>query len=446
MHSFRFSFFVSLFVASLFFTFHPSSWAYGPIAVDTNGTPLKHKNLSSSNPLRVNFETGPIQQGGAGGGGGGGGGASAGGCSLIRKAEAAISSNAEGINLMLQAMSTWSNPTNDPPADVSFAQGDSLGVDVDINNYTQFIDSKFDPIDCNSSSDTRICGCLGTCSAPCRSPVVFDANGDIVANEFGEANRTALLGSAGPTVCNLQDGFLRIEAIFNGVCLEDTADPSICGTFKETTQDLKTVMTHEFGHAQGLTHAQLNGNSVVVNGGTSATVKSGANPEDVPTMYPLLVQGSDQTTLHKDDMIGLAHLYPKNLNTNFCNATGKIFKTSTSTGLRCAEVIFREATNPTLGAVSVISGAEVRNDGNPSPTANSCAESVQTNCGNYTIQGLKPNTTYQVDINAIPAFMSGGSSITPCDPPPANVTPKTGALTINCGAAGITVNVSNIID
>ena len=36
-------------------------FAYGPIAVDTHGTPLVHPNLDATHPLIWNPETGPLQ-------------------------------------------------------------------------------------------------------------------------------------------------------------------------------------------------------------------------------------------------------------------------------------------------------------------------------------------------------------------------------------------------
>lgn len=449
------------FVFFILLFFGVKGWAYGPIAVNTDGTPMKHANISDSSALKWTPENGPVQDSGAShtfatraeydsfcasqNGGGGGG------CSLnplMREAHAAISSNAEANTLMAESFATWDAVSD---ASVSFSQDGSLGVDVNVCNYTQYIDAALDPIN-GDSSDPRVCGCLGTCSSACRNVVVYDANGDIFGLEYGEGNRGAIIGSAGPIVWPGRTNFLKFEALINGVCLEDSPDTTACRTFRLTNSTLKAVMIHELGHALGLAHVQVNGASIQVSSSGEANVKASADPEAVPTMYPILVKKSDNsgyvdmTTLHKDDQIGLSHLYPKSsLTSSYCKAKGTIYKGTS--GQRCVEVVLRESGNTILGAISFITGAEVANDSNPSQAINSCAESNTQNCGNYEIQGLTVGKTYTIEVNAIPNFPSG-STIGPCgsnNPSFSGVSQNGGTIlsssgtSISCSSAGSTI-------
>jgi hypothetical protein len=365
---------------------------------------------------------------------------------------AAISSNSDAIALANQAFSAW----NGSGANLNVTQGPSLSTDVTACNADQFIDfsTTFNP----DGSDPRMCGCIvpkpANCTATtCINPVIFDANGDITAALMGEANRTSTLAFAGPIPWppGNPTGYAGFNAVINGVCLEDNAaaHPS-CGSTTWTTALLLSVMTHEFGHALGMDHTQVNPQLIQVNGVGDAQI---IPPNDVnvvvPTMYPFLVTGAggaipNLNVLKADDKAGIFHLYPKTVSPAPCKLTGGVFNNgsspSTPSVIRCAEVVIRPTTaghDPNAEALSAISGAEVANSGvtSSSPTSQ-CTETNVNNCGNYVIDGLQPGVTYSIGVQKVNKFFTGGSRYGPCDPPFEDFKTLAPSGTIACPAGG----------
>jgi len=431
------------------------SWGYGAIVVNKDGVPAKFKSLANGTALTWNPETGPMETDELGkffgdfnatcGGGGGG-------CSLSpwmreAKAQTVGVTNAEAIDIVNQSFATWAGVAD---ARVSFTMGTSLGEDVGVCSADKFIDvfTNFSGV-----GDPRICGCVNPipsgCTAPCQNPVIFDPNGDIISALAGPANRAGTLAVTGPVPDpNDSTNFLRFSAVFNGACLEPNPDP-VCQGFTINKADLKAIMTHELGHGIGLDHTQTNPDSVIIPGTNStAELASGANPEDVPTMYPILVLGASeqQGTLHRDDQVGLAHLYPSpTFAGSHCKLTGSLLNNTTVKGQRCAEVVVRKGNaDERLQAISFVTGAEVAQNVN-NPTEGGCATANNLDCGDFTIEGLDPNSTYFIEVNKINARFTGGSSLNPCtQAPPQTFAEQPGVSvvgTATCGPGG-TANVN----
>ena len=165
---------------------------------------------------------------------------------------------------------------------------------------------------------------------------------------------------------------------------------------------------HEFGHFVNLDHTQLN-LAEALDGNPS-------NDFAVPTMFPILINGAEQLSLHKDDEISVSVLYPE---PTFLASTGAITGlilpppaplSVGGTPFQGANVIARNVGNPLVDATSNVSGARFfpLNPGGPPPA---------TLQGLYELFGLTPGASYTVEIEEIAPFFAEGSSVGPLDPP-----------------------------
>lgn len=329
--------------------------------------------------------------------------------------------------LIEEAFHQWSSV---PGVDLNIIAGPNLpdGGDTTVANYDQFYNSG--AWNCYDNDP----------ATPCYSPIIFD-DGSILDKLFGECASTKLLGFAGfmdvagesddPTWTKLKKG----QAIFSGACIPPVVQKPGCGPCAQVLDDeaVRTLILHELGHLLGMGHAQVNPDSYLAcNGGSCPNEVK----EDLPTMFPILVKGAKMDTLHRDEKAYLQRMYG-NPEQSSCTVTGNVFASDGTTSLRGVEVV---AHNTGVGewntdALSHISGAEAPRLTSKGKTQENCIE----NCGEYTITGLAPGSTYQICVQRVLSRFTGVKAINPLETPfqgVDNECPESLTVTCQCPRGG----------
>jgi hypothetical protein len=182
---------------------------------------------------------------------------------------------------------------------------------------------------------------------------------------------------------------------------------------------------HELGHFFGLNHTQINVGALdQTHRATMNAVYDPDSPE------------ADFTTLERDDEVGMAYLYPQSpdvLSSDFCTVTGTI-RDEDGKEFQCANVIVRntDSGKSLADAISFVSGGDM------------VGGSPETGHGQFTIYGLTPGETYQIEVKPIDTTFplnQPQSGIIPCNGGNGNPSPPTFdeqilADTVVCQASG----------
>ncbi|HEX5035135.1 MAG TPA: hypothetical protein VFW62_11710, partial [bacterium] len=192
----------------------------------------------------------------------------------------------------------------------------------------------------------------------------------------------------------------------------------------------------------GMDHSQVNPESFlscIRSGGCGSEVA-----QDIPTMFPILVEGSAMLDLHQDDIAYFQRLYG-NPNQGFCSVTGQVLASDGQTGVRGVEVVARniDTSLRSIDAMSFVSGAEAPRLTNTSKRQGNC----KNGCGDFELTGLNPGQTYQICVQHILSQFSRGSSIEPLDPPfqgIEDVCPEGLTVTCSCPSGGSCPNISGV--
>ena len=283
--------------------------------------------------------------------------------------------NAGAVDLITSAFALWEAV---PSSNLAFANTGSLPVDVTAANISTY---------------------LGVCDG--LRPIIFDANGDIIRALAGAGAENAILGLAGIECGSFVPPVITESvALLNGRFIDGINNAS---NAEITLQEFSAVFIHEFGHYFNLDHTQINLDEAF--DGISA------NDSVIPTMFPFLVNGIEQATLHKDDIVSVSTLYPApDFFATTGTITGTILLADGISHFQGANVIARNVANPLEDAVSNVSGARYfpGNTGGPTPP------SLE---GLYEIHGLTPGASYTIEIEQINPSFAGGSSVGPVSPP-----------------------------
>lgn len=141
------------------------------------------------------------------------------------------------------------------------------------------------------------------------SVMISDSTGAIVDGVFGVGSKASVLGFAEPMLNTPGSEISRFIAVMNG-------------TFSSNLPTIKSTLVHEFGHALGLDHTQINSGF--------AGDGDAANDQFLPTMFPT---SSDDDVplidLNPDDEAWISRLYP---GSRFSTTYGTISGTVTRGG------------------------------------------------------------------------------------------------------------------
>lgn len=231
------------------------------------------------------------------------------------------------------------------------------------------------------------------------SPIVFDTNGSITDALLGAGASNSILGFAGPE-CGSFDPPVITEgsAVLNGKFIDGIAsgsNPEISVT------TFGGVFLHEFGHYLDLDHSQINL--------SEAFDATSANDDTVATMFPILINGTEASTLARDDQVAISTLYPTaSFASAFGRITGSVLRSDGVTPFQGAYVIARNLADPRHDAIGYTSGSLFALGSPPGDPA------LQ---GFFTLPGLTPGASYTVEVEAVYPGFTGGSSVGPFSVP-----------------------------
>src|SRR5262249_13133402 len=262
-------------------------------------------------------------------------------------------------------------------------------VDVTVANYTGFFTNCGDGL----------------------SPIIFDTDGTIMTDLFGAGANNSVIATAQPDCTDFNLGTITEgSAILNGRFIDGTStgqNPEISLTA------FSAVVIHEFGQYLNLDNSMIDL--------TAAKTASTSDDSAIATMYPFLINGTEQATLNLDDKVAVSTLYPAaSFSTSFGKITGSVLLPNKEGAVQGAYVVARLVGDTRISAVGAASGARFfpHNDGGlPAPGLRAF----------YEIPGLAPGN-YTVELEVIDPMFTGVASVGPLDPPAAlpGITPTPG--------------------
>ena len=275
---------------------------------------------------------------------------------------------------------------------------------------------------------------MGSCKSGIQSPIIFDANGGIMAS-LGLPPE--VIGFNSGCALDTTKGYLVSSAIVLNGRFQDgvNAPTSSPPNYELTATQFDEAITHEMGHFSGLEHSQIN-LTLFLQGTSPCDIDSLAG---LPLMFPLEFcqarKDAGLPVLAPDDVSWISSLYPSTATiNNYGTISGTIFFADGVTPVQGVNVIARlidDSSTPQdesrRMAVSAVSGYLFTGNPGQSVTANMGPPSENNSYGsppgsrNAALIGFYhiavPPGTYTVEVESVYSNFVGGSSVGPLDPP-----------------------------
>ena len=268
----------------------------------------------------------------------------------------------------------------------------------------------------------------GDCQAGTQNPIVFDADGSIVA---ALGLPPDIIGFAAP--CKLDSATGHIDsgfALLNGQ-FQDGVNQGT--NYELTSSQFDQAITHELGHFAGLDHSQINV-SVLDGQLPCSTDQLAGLPLMFPVAYCQARADAGLPMLSPDDQAWISKLYPNSsFATSYGTISGIVYFSDGKTPVQGVNVIARLVDDPSTpadeslrNAVSVVSGfLFTGNPGQPFTGDNTDGDSNGSRnpqlVGYFEIP--VPAGTYTVEVESIRSSFQAGSRLGPLDPPIASPGP-----------------------